>query len=110
MGSVSPAVEMMVMDVLQQELDVASLPDGYRSACMKCLRVLSKDRNIVPSSLSSQGVTREGTNPVCGGGFADIWKGRLHGIQVCLKVLRMFESEVKALSHSLCLSVRPKRR
>ncbi|KAK0487229.1 kinase-like domain-containing protein [Armillaria novae-zelandiae] len=97
MGSVSPAVEMMVMDVLQQERDDTCLPDGYRSACMKCLRALSKDRNIVPSSLSSQDVTREGTNPVCGGGFADIWKGRLHDIQVCLKVLRMFEPEEKAV-------------
>ncbi|PBK97927.1 kinase-like protein [Armillaria gallica] len=94
---IPPAAEIMVMDVLQQELDIASLPDGYRAACMKCLRALSKDRNIVPSSFYSQDVTREGTNPACGGGFADIWKGRLHDIQVCLKVLRIFEPEVKAV-------------
>ncbi|KAK0222060.1 kinase-like domain-containing protein [Armillaria fumosa] len=93
-------MEIMVMDVLQQELDDASLPDAYRSVCMRCLRTLSKDRNIVPSSLSSQDVTREGTNLVCGGCFSpplqDIWKGRLHDIQVCLKVLQIFEPGVKA--------------
>ncbi len=53
-----------------QELDDVSHPDGYRTACMKCLRALSKTRGIVPSSFSSQDVTREGTNPVGGGGFA----------------------------------------
>ncbi|KAK0449321.1 kinase-like domain-containing protein [Armillaria borealis] len=89
MTLISPAVEIMVMDVLQQELDDAR-PDGCRTACMKCLRTLSKARNIVPSSFYSQGVTREGTNPVGGGGFADIWKGRLLDTQVCLKVLRLF--------------------
>ncbi len=55
-----------------QELDDASCLDGYRTACFKCLRALSKARNIVPASLylSSPDVTREGANPVGGGGFA----------------------------------------
>ncbi|KAK0464740.1 kinase-like domain-containing protein [Desarmillaria tabescens] len=47
----------------------------------------------MPSSFFSRNATREGTNPVCGGGFADIWKGRLHDTQVCLKVLRIFVPE-----------------
>ncbi|KAK0201588.1 kinase-like domain-containing protein [Desarmillaria ectypa] len=94
---ISPAVEVMVMDVLQQELDDLSRPDSYRTACMKCLRALSMVRNIVPSSFSSQDVTRGGTNPVCGGGFADIWEGYLHDTKVCLKVLRIFEPEVKTV-------------
>ncbi|KAK0503546.1 kinase-like domain-containing protein [Armillaria luteobubalina] len=59
---------------------------------MKCLHVLSRARNIVPSSFSCREVTREGTYPVEGGGFSDIWKGRLHDTQVCLKVLRIFIS------------------
>ncbi|KAK0439169.1 kinase-like domain-containing protein [Armillaria borealis] len=86
-------VETMVMDVLQQELDDASYPDEYRTACMKCLRALSKARGIVPSSLFLLDTTREGENPVTGGGFADIWKGRLRDKQVCLKVLRVFGTE-----------------
>ncbi|PBK74598.1 kinase-like protein [Armillaria solidipes] len=87
---ISRSVEIKVMDVLQQELDDVSCLKGYRAACIKCLRALSKARNIVPSSFSSRDVTREGVNPIGGGGFADIWKGNLHETQVCLKVLRVF--------------------
>ncbi|KAK0463553.1 kinase-like domain-containing protein [Desarmillaria tabescens] len=60
---------------------------------MKCLRALSKARSIVPSSFSSRDVTREGPYPISGGGFADIYKGRLDDTQVCLKVLRIFIPE-----------------
>ncbi|PBK92827.1 kinase-like protein [Armillaria gallica] len=88
----SPSAEGVVMDVLQQELDDASCPDEYRTVCMKCLQTLSKARNIVPSSFSCRDVIREGENPIWGGGFSDIWKGRLHNTQVCLKVLRIFIS------------------
>ncbi|PBK82470.1 kinase-like protein [Armillaria gallica] len=69
---------------------------------MKCLQTLCKARNIVPSSLCLRDVIREGENPVGGGGFADIWKGRRHDTQVCLKVLRVFgteEQKAKVLRH-----------
>ncbi|KAK0483936.1 kinase-like domain-containing protein [Armillaria novae-zelandiae] len=82
----------MYRSIIYQELDDPSCPDEYRPACMKCLQVLSRTRNIVPSSFSCRDVTREGTHPVWGGGFSDIWKGRLHDTQVCLKVLRIFLS------------------
>lgn len=59
---------MYLMDC--QELDDASCLDGYRTACLKCLRMLSKARNIVPSSFVSRDVTRVGKNPIGGGGFA----------------------------------------
>ncbi|KAK0437918.1 kinase-like domain-containing protein [Desarmillaria tabescens] len=91
--SIPPSVETIVMDVLQQELDDVSCPDEYRTACLKCLRALSKAKNILPSSFFSQNVTREGANPICGGGYADIWKGHLRDTQVCLKVLRIFATE-----------------
>ncbi len=87
---------------------------------MKCLRALCKARSIVPPSLFLRDVIREGKNPVGGGGFAvslpayswlivflqrvsslqDIWRGRLHDTQVCLKVLRVFcpeEQKAKVL-------------
>ncbi|KAK0464732.1 kinase-like domain-containing protein [Desarmillaria tabescens] len=86
---ISPSVEMIVMDVLQRGLNDASYPNGYRTTYIKCLLALSKARNIVPSSFFSRDVTREGTNPVGGGGYADIWKGHLHDTQVCLKALRV---------------------
>ncbi|KAK0486542.1 hypothetical protein IW261DRAFT_1456002 [Armillaria novae-zelandiae] len=95
MELISPSVEIMVMDVLQQELDDASCLNQYRANCLKCLRVLSKIRNIVPSSfLFSSNLTKEGTNFITGGGFADIWKGRLHSTQVFLKVLRIFPPKI----------------
>ncbi|KAK0222061.1 kinase-like domain-containing protein [Armillaria fumosa] len=93
---IAPPVDAMVMDILQQELDGSDnlLIDGYRRVCLKCLRALSKARNLMPASLtlSSRDVSKEGTNPITGGGFADIWKGHLHGRQVCLKVLRIHTS------------------
>ncbi|KAK0441816.1 hypothetical protein EV421DRAFT_1810211 [Armillaria borealis] len=78
---ISPSAEIMVMDVLQQELDDLSCPDEYRPACMKCLQVLSRTRNIVPSSFSCRDVTREGTYPVWGGGFSV----RIHSLYVVYK-------------------------
>ncbi|KAK0213803.1 hypothetical protein IW262DRAFT_332459 [Armillaria fumosa] len=76
-----------------QELDDAPHSDWYHTACVKCLQALCQARSIVPSSLCLRDVTREGVNPVAGGGFADIWKGRLQDTQVCLKVLRIFAPE-----------------
>ncbi|KAK0485347.1 kinase-like domain-containing protein [Armillaria luteobubalina] len=87
---ISPSVQILVMDVLQQELDDVPCANVYRAAYIKCLRALSKARNIMPSSFVCRDVTREGVNPIGGGGFADVWKGKLHDAQVCLKVLRVF--------------------
>ncbi|KIK66029.1 hypothetical protein GYMLUDRAFT_158685, partial [Collybiopsis luxurians FD-317 M1] len=42
----------------------------------------------LPLSLTVREVIREGWNPVAGGGFADIWRGRANEKPVCLKVLR----------------------
>ncbi len=103
-------IELLIGSNLNcQELDDAPDPDGYRTACMRCLRALCKARSIVPSSLCLRDVTREGGNPVGGGGFAVsplcFWlifffnvfplcrtfgEGRLRDTQVCLKVLRVF--------------------
>ncbi|KAK0485336.1 kinase-like domain-containing protein [Armillaria luteobubalina] len=92
------------MDVLQQELDDMPCVNVYRAAYIKCLRALSKAWNIMPSSFVCQDVTREGVNPIGGGGFADIWKGKSHNTQVCLKVLRIFISEEarEKLLHDFC--------
>ncbi|SJL10564.1 uncharacterized protein ARMOST_13951 [Armillaria ostoyae] len=91
--SIPESLQALVMNILQQELDAASHTDPYYSTSLRCLRVLSKDRGILPSSLICQEAIREGTHPVSGGGFADIWKGRLHENPVCLKVLRVFIAE-----------------
>ncbi|KAJ7146960.1 kinase-like domain-containing protein, partial [Mycena epipterygia] len=62
----------------------------YRGRCMRCLRRLSgKFSNLPPSYFIYDAVT-ESKNIVAGGGFADIWLGRLDGSPVCLKVLRFY--------------------
>ncbi len=50
-------------------------------------------RGELPPSLFVRGVYRSGDNPICGGGFADIYKGTIDGKAgfVALKVLRMFD-------------------
>ncbi|KAF9022764.1 kinase-like protein [Hymenopellis radicata] len=92
-GSIPIQSAQLVMNVLQEELDLPSTVDGYRSSCIKCLSALGKKRNIVPDSFFCHDIQREGAHAVSGGGFADIWKGiRAHDRKVvCLKVLRIFE-------------------
>ncbi len=51
---------------------------------------LMRNKGVVPPELLVQGVIRLGTSPEGGGGFADVWKGRLSGKIVALKVLRLF--------------------
>ncbi|KIK53364.1 hypothetical protein GYMLUDRAFT_179072, partial [Collybiopsis luxurians FD-317 M1] len=48
-------------------------------------------------SLMVRDIKRTGQNPVAGGGFADIWHGRLNEKPVCVKVLRLtIEQDEKA--------------
>ncbi len=63
-------IETMKYLMKYQELDDLSDHNRYRTSCVKCLRALSKARNIVPSSFSCRNVAKEGTNYICGGGFA----------------------------------------
>ncbi|KAJ3932141.1 MAG: kinase-like domain-containing protein [Lentinula lateritia] len=103
-----------VMDLLQEELNATrQLPrlstgyqiidfrreenftSQYRRKCLKALRYLAKTFCVLPNSFSVDDVIRIGTHAVSGGGFADIWLGRLNNMNVCLKVLRIFTSNGK---------------
>lgn len=57
-------------------------------------------RLILPNCLMLSNVTIEGSimNPSKGGGYADVWEGRMGGIHVAIKVLRKFE-ELQDLRH-----------
>ncbi|KAF9265320.1 kinase-like protein, partial [Marasmius fiardii PR-910] len=62
-----------------------------RKTCIRCLLELNKRHGTLPTSMHLPKVTKDGTHPVSGGGFADIYKGRLDDVQpVCLKVLRVY--------------------
>ncbi len=80
---------------------------------MKCLRALSKARDIFPESFTCDDIVTNGKHPIDGGGLSvsvwcwshiqrvltyvqDIWEGVMGGKVVCLKVLRLF-----GMSHTL---------
>ncbi|KAF9001402.1 kinase-like protein [Hymenopellis radicata] len=103
-GSVPRDAALYVMNILQTELDASSTVDAYRSTCLKCLRVLTKKHEMLPDSFFCRQINREGSSPICGGGFGDIWKGTLTRSQtpVCLKVLRVFGNNVDKILKAFC--------
>ncbi|KAF9060403.1 kinase-like domain-containing protein [Rhodocollybia butyracea] len=79
-----------VMELLQLELDDwANTDEKYRSLCMACIRNLSRAFNVLPP-LFLVNIQREHPHPIRGGGFADIWKGKIGDQAICLKVLRTY--------------------
>ncbi|KAI3615824.1 protein kinase, partial [Moniliophthora roreri] len=82
-----------VMDMIQVHLDSSGkdFSARLRNACIQSLVYLNKRYDALPQSIYLEDVSKEGSHPMFGGGFADIWRGRLNGKQdVCLKVLRVF--------------------
>lgn len=51
---------------------------------------------MLPSAVFLSGVERDSQDPVCGGGFADIFKGFHRGEEVALKRLRVFQMSTNA--------------
>ena len=46
--------------------------DCYRSSCLKCLRTLTKEHDVLPASFFCHDVSKVDQNPISGGGFAVI--------------------------------------
>ncbi|KIY62613.1 kinase-like protein [Cylindrobasidium torrendii FP15055 ss-10] len=79
------------VDILQDELDAKGAFLGpQRSRRVKCMRTLTKHHDIVPSSFFCREVEKQGSYPIYGGGFADIYRGNLGSWKVAIKVLRFF--------------------
>ncbi|TDL20571.1 kinase-like protein [Rickenella mellea] len=55
------------------------------------IRTLVKHTNIFPEYLFVAKAKRAGKNPYSGGGFADVWRGKLKGKPIAMKVLRMYQ-------------------
>ncbi|KAL0061837.1 Homeobox protein tos8, partial [Marasmius tenuissimus] len=82
-----------LMDMIQLHLDSTGSHEDptFRRTCIQCLFRLNKYYFSLPSSFHLTNIVKDGSHPVAGGGFADIWKGRLENDQqVCLKVLRIY--------------------
>ncbi|KAF9063268.1 kinase-like domain-containing protein [Rhodocollybia butyracea] len=96
-----------VMELLQLELDDwANTDEKCRSLCMACIRKLSRAFNVLPPSLFLVNIQREHPHPIRGGGFADIWKGKIGEQAICLKVLCTYlesdESTRKKVGSDFC--------
>ncbi|KAG7100176.1 hypothetical protein E1B28_001955 [Marasmius oreades] len=82
----------LTVDLLQCEIRATASEPGlreYRRKCTKCLRGLVNKHHVLPNSLFVNEIMKEGSHPLCGGGFSDIWKGTSGDQSVCLKVLRV---------------------
>ncbi|PBK87161.1 kinase-like protein, partial [Armillaria gallica] len=62
----------------------------YRARCIKCLLKVAEMYLVVPTCLVISNIRCDSKYPIAGGGYADIYQGRMKGIDVCLKVLRIF--------------------
>ena len=65
--------------------------DSNQRVFERHLRRLVLKHGKFPSTLFVRGVERIGKNAVTGGGFADIWRGKIDNKIVALKVLRIFD-------------------
>ncbi|KAJ8080990.1 Homeobox protein tos8 [Marasmius tenuissimus] len=93
MGFVTSQTAPSVMDTIQVHLDNQSDHEdrALRRTWIECLLHLNRYHGSLPTSIYLPNIVKEGSHPVAGGGFAEIWKGRLKDDQlVCLKVLRIY--------------------
>ena len=51
---------------------------------------LSRNSGLHPKCLTIQNVEKLGEYPEGGGAFGDVWKGKIGGTLVCMKVIRVF--------------------
>ncbi|KAF9258045.1 hypothetical protein L218DRAFT_878132 [Marasmius fiardii PR-910] len=92
-------------DVAQDWLDLFQLlvehpnpPTTLRTSIFKLMVRLSRKSGLYPQCLAIRSVEKLGNYPVGGGGFGDVWKGRIGQQLVCLKVVRAFsQSDVEQI-------------
>ncbi|EJD00249.1 kinase-like protein [Fomitiporia mediterranea MF3/22] len=75
------------MDVLQSLIDRQY---GSIRVLERFLQKLVDKTGVLPKHLFLSGIKRIGENPIAGGGFADVWKGKSGERTVALKVIRIF--------------------
>ncbi|KAK1231569.1 MAP kinase kinase kinase activity protein [Marasmius sp. AFHP31] len=75
---------------LLRQMDIRNAAPGpQRKRLVKRLRALVKEQRTLPSSILLNDVVIDGSYPLSGGGYSDIWKGTDGPKKVCLKVLRL---------------------
>ncbi|TDL21774.1 kinase-like protein [Rickenella mellea] len=84
-----------VANLFQALLDQDTLPSESRSRLARTLARLAKSSSCYPDCLILTTIRRTGTDPVAGGGFADVWKGYFSEKCVALKALRIYKQSVR---------------
>ncbi|KAF9257430.1 kinase-like protein [Marasmius fiardii PR-910] len=78
------------LDALQVLAEFPEVTSKLRSSILKMMLRLSKHSGLCPQCLMVKNVKRLGDFPVGGGGFGDVWKGKIGGQIVCLKVVKVY--------------------
>ncbi|KAF8067949.1 kinase-like domain-containing protein [Lyophyllum atratum] len=80
-----------LLNTFQALLDEDAVEAPFRRSLVVAMRRLSKNANLYPQGFEIASIESYGDDPVAGGGYADIYKGRLQGETVCLKTIRIYE-------------------
>ncbi|KAF9256238.1 kinase-like protein [Marasmius fiardii PR-910] len=78
------------LDTLQVLTELPGTAGKLRSSILKMTLHLSKRSGLCPQCLMVKNVKRLGDFPVGGGGFGDVWKGKIGEQIVCLKVVKVY--------------------
>jgi len=75
------------IDTIDGALDILAPP--IRRKCLEYLRGICGDRALLPRSLEIPLCYDPSRNPVCRGGYSDVWRGQYNGKEVAAKASRV---------------------
>jgi hypothetical protein len=77
---------------LSQALDYPKTNNPQKGPLFKALIRLSKQSELHPDCMVLGDIENRSDHAIAGGTFGDVWKGKMHGQEVAIKVLRVYES------------------
>ncbi|KAL0565675.1 Rho GTPase activating protein [Marasmius crinis-equi] len=80
------------LDLLQLLVEYPGITETLRSSLFKIMIHLSRNSRLHPKCLAIQNVVELGDHPEAGGAFGDVWKGKVGGNLVCIKMIRAFST------------------
>ncbi|KAF9789392.1 kinase-like domain-containing protein [Thelephora terrestris] len=94
------------IDIMDEALDRTDLPPRLRRKCLSALCKICGRHALLPRSLKIPlCYDRQGT-ALYHGGYADVWKGEYRGLQVAVKVLRVYStSDFEKITSRFCKEV-----
>ena len=82
------------------------MPPWLRRKCLAPLRKICSHHTLIPRSIQIPLCYNRTEDPRYQGGFAEVWKGQHEGIEVAVKVLKVFESsdlvKIKRVGFPIC--------